>query len=465
MRMTPQRAVAILRGVADALDYAHAKGVMHRDVKPANILLDEAGRVYLADFGIARLVEGATALTAAGLISGTPVYMAPEQATGLTLDHRVDIYALGVVAYEVLAGRVPFAADNPIDVLMKHVQSPVPVVPDLPAPVMDALLKALAKKPQDRWQSAGALVAELEATIAQMPVVGASPTTPGMTAIPLAGDFWTARRHAAAGASDRSLGAAFSARRHVGAHAAIRPAPRLRRSAIPPSTSPRGRQPCAADGPERASRAGLIAVIVGGGGRPRPRRGRGPVPVPADAGAGAGRRHRAGRGETARAAAALPARLRRHRAPSRGRHRARDDGRAAGHGGAARRDGPAGGRARRSRPPQAPVALAAASPMPPPAATVPRARGTLRLDVNAVQPAFGAMSASMDIDVRVDGEPMRTVSIRFDGTTPFARSRRRQTFDVPGIRVGQRNVSVVVRADGVEARAGRDRARRLGGRA
>src|SRR5688500_304494 len=187
MRMTPQRAVSILRGVADALDYAHAKGVMHRDVKPANILLDEAGRVYLADFGIARLVEGATALTAAGLITGTPAYMAPEQATGLTVDHRVDIYALGVVAYEVLAGKVPFVADNAIDVLMKHVQSPVPVIPELPLPVMEALQRALAKKPQDRWESAGALVNALEATIAQMPVVGAAPTTPGMAAIPAAG--------------------------------------------------------------------------------------------------------------------------------------------------------------------------------------------------------------------------------------------------------------------------------------
>ncbi|HEV7500332.1 MAG TPA: serine/threonine-protein kinase, partial [Vicinamibacteria bacterium] len=121
-RLGPERTVTILRGVAEALDYAHGKGVIHRDIKPQNILVDEADRVYLADFGIAKMVEGSSGLTATGMISGTPQYMAPEQAMAGVVDNRADIYALGIVAYEMLTGRVPFAADTPVAVLMKHVQ-------------------------------------------------------------------------------------------------------------------------------------------------------------------------------------------------------------------------------------------------------------------------------------------------------------------------------------------------------
>jgi serine/threonine-protein kinase PpkA len=119
--------VAILRGVADALAYAHGKGVVHRDVKPQNILLDEDGRVYLADFGVAKIVEGPGGITVTGMISGTPQYMAPEQASGAKLDGRADIYSLGIVAYELFTGRVPFSADTPLAVLMKHLQEPIPV--------------------------------------------------------------------------------------------------------------------------------------------------------------------------------------------------------------------------------------------------------------------------------------------------------------------------------------------------
>ena len=166
-RLDPARAVRILKGTAEALTYAHGKGVVHRDVKPQNILLDENERVYLADFGIAKMLEGANKLTQTGMISGTPQYMAPEQATGTKVDERADIYALGIVAYELLTGHVPFAADTPVAVLMKHVQDPIPLPSptEVKEPLMRALLKALAKKPEDRWPSAVAFVEALESAL------------------------------------------------------------------------------------------------------------------------------------------------------------------------------------------------------------------------------------------------------------------------------------------------------------
>jgi tRNA A-37 threonylcarbamoyl transferase component Bud32 len=159
------RTVAILRGVAEALDFAHKNGIVHRDVKPQNVLLDEAARVYLADFGIAKMLESSGGLTASGMITGTPQYMAPEQATGLKIGPPADVYALGIMAYEMLVGRVPFSADTPVAVLMKHVQEPLPLpAPDVvPEPMLRALLKAAAKKPEQRWPTAGAFVDALAA--------------------------------------------------------------------------------------------------------------------------------------------------------------------------------------------------------------------------------------------------------------------------------------------------------------
>ena len=164
LRCRPARRPAVLRDVAAALDYAHARGVVHRDVKPANVLLDEAGRAYLADFGIARMLEGSSVATATGLIQGTPSYMAPEQAMGAKVDRLADVYALGVVAFECLTGRVPYTGTTPVAILMKHVQEPVPEPTEAEvAPALTAVLRrCLAKTPAERWPTAGAFSAALE---------------------------------------------------------------------------------------------------------------------------------------------------------------------------------------------------------------------------------------------------------------------------------------------------------------
>src|SRR5919199_206942 len=138
------RIPGLLDQIAAGLDYAHARGVIHRDIKPGNVLITEDGRAVLADFGLAWLLEGAH-LTLTGGVIGTPEYMAPEQAGGGEVDSRCDVYALGVVLYEMLVGERPFAAETPIGVLLKHLQAPAPSVldarPDLPAAVADVLNK------------------------------------------------------------------------------------------------------------------------------------------------------------------------------------------------------------------------------------------------------------------------------------------------------------------------------------
>ena len=149
--------------VADALAYAHLRGVIHRDVKPDNILLDaESGRALVTDFGIARAMEAGTRLTVTGIAVGTPTYMSPEQAVGeRELDGRSDIYSLGVVAYQMLTGRVPFSAGNSMALLMKHVtelpRSIAELRPEVPRALREAIERALQKSPEDRWPSAAAL--------------------------------------------------------------------------------------------------------------------------------------------------------------------------------------------------------------------------------------------------------------------------------------------------------------------
>jgi TonB family protein len=166
-RLAPLEAVQLLRQVAAALDYAHAHGVVHRDIKPSNILLDGSGAACVADFGLAQMMESGHRLTQTGILTGTPRYMAPEQALGKRVDHRCDIYSLGIVAYEMLSGATPFTSDSPVALLLQHVNDPLPLPAGLSSASrwMDALHKAAAKRPEDRWPTAGMFVDALESSL------------------------------------------------------------------------------------------------------------------------------------------------------------------------------------------------------------------------------------------------------------------------------------------------------------
>ncbi len=176
----------IISALASAIDYAHSRGMVHRDLKPANIMFTAEGQVVLTDFGIARIV-GATRYTLTGAISGTPAYMSPEQGQGERGDERSDIYSLGVILYEMVTGRVPFDADTPFAIIMKHINDPLPLPTtinvEVPEPVERIILKAMSKNPDDRYQTAGEMAKALrnavgvsaDQTIAAMPISTIAP--------------------------------------------------------------------------------------------------------------------------------------------------------------------------------------------------------------------------------------------------------------------------------------------------
>lgn len=158
--MSVNETEAIVRQVASAMDYAHRRGVIHRDIKPDNILLDAEGHALLADFGIVKLLEGdkTTGLTATGGVLGTPAYMAPEQSQGMSITEKADIYSLGVIVYEMLTGRQPYQADTPMQVMLKHITDPVPSVLEvrgnLPPALEPVMMRVLSKNPEDRYNTA-----------------------------------------------------------------------------------------------------------------------------------------------------------------------------------------------------------------------------------------------------------------------------------------------------------------------
>jgi serine/threonine protein kinase len=168
-RLPLPRIHQIISQVGSALDFAHMRGFIHRDVKPSNILLDESGNCILMDFGIAKIIEGSMEFTRTGGILGTPVYMSPEQGSGQKIDHKTDIYALGVILYEMATGRPPFEADTPVAIIFKHVHDPLPppssLNPDIPEEFERVILKSLAKQPQDRYATAREMVDALSRAV------------------------------------------------------------------------------------------------------------------------------------------------------------------------------------------------------------------------------------------------------------------------------------------------------------
>jgi serine/threonine-protein kinase len=172
--LDPDATRDLLAQAADALAAAHAAGIVHRDVKPANLLVTPGRTVKITDFGIARAAEG-IALTETGQVMGTPQYLSPEQARGDTATPASDVYSLGVVAFECLAGRRPFAAETPVATALAHLRDPVPDLPDdVPADLAAVVRRALAKAPEDRFADASELAAALRDPGAVAPTAGAT---------------------------------------------------------------------------------------------------------------------------------------------------------------------------------------------------------------------------------------------------------------------------------------------------
>jgi serine/threonine-protein kinase len=177
-QMKSNEITRIIREVASALSYAHERGIVHRDVKPVNVLMDQSRRAVLSDFGIAKVLASISAMTRSGAGVGTPEYMSPEQCKGIQVDTRADIYALGVMLYEMLTSHTPFEADNYTALAHSHIyeQPPDPsrYNPRISPAVQAVTLKALAKSPEDRFQSAMDMAITLEqAMAAQQPLPAA----------------------------------------------------------------------------------------------------------------------------------------------------------------------------------------------------------------------------------------------------------------------------------------------------
>ncbi|GGK35034.1 hypothetical protein GCM10010124_29620 [Pilimelia terevasa] len=322
-RLTPARTMALVAQAAEALHAAHLKGIIHRDVKPGNLLVRPDGSLVLTDFGIARsAIVGQ--LTAAGAVLGTASYIAPEQATGGTATPASDVYSLGIVAYQCLAGRRPFEGDNPIEIAMKHAQEPPPPLPgDIPPGIKAIVERAMAKEPEGRWPSAAALAGVARQAVAAAAALARGAAPPGQGGRAAAPPGQSARGAAAAGPPARGAAAPNSPARgatgtgargaaSAAGSAAVRrnlPQPGVR----PPGAAPRYESPAALPGQQSSrGQAGRYPSPPAGGlpGRVGPVDGAAPSSAAAQGGS-----HRAGGASPAPyQPAAAPA----HRAPAGG---------------------------------------------------------------------------------------------------------------------------------------------------
>lgn len=183
--LTPEQGVTLIRQIASALGYAHAQGLVHRDVKPANILFRADGTAVLSDFGIAKSLDDRTQFTQAGFAVGTPSYMSPEQARGQEIDGRADLYALGVVLYEILVGKLPYNGTDALSTALAHLTEPLPELPVHHGRYQGVLRKLLAKDPADRYPDAAALLLALD----QLPADDSDATLVRPLPIPLSFDL------------------------------------------------------------------------------------------------------------------------------------------------------------------------------------------------------------------------------------------------------------------------------------
>ena len=190
-RLTPARTMALVAQAAEALHAAHEKGIVHRDVKPGNLLVRPNGTLVLTDFGIARSA-GAAQLTAAGAVLGTASYISPEQAMGGQATPMSDIYSLGIVAYQCLAGRRPFEGGSALEIAMRHVREvPPPLPPDIPPNVCAIVERAMAKDPAARWPTAAAFAAVARRAAAELAAAARASGTPTRVGLPLQGPTTT----------------------------------------------------------------------------------------------------------------------------------------------------------------------------------------------------------------------------------------------------------------------------------
>ena len=247
--LTLDDAVTIVLSVGSALRYAHERGMLHRDVKPANVMITHDGHVILTDFGIAKILS-ATHLTASGAMVGTPSYMSPEQGMGQAGDERSDIYSLGVMLYQLAVGRLPYDADTPLAVVLKHINEPLPVPralkPDLPEGVERVVVKALAKNPDDRYPTVAEMMADLKRALGLPADVTPTDSMKAGSAVKLAGTTVVGRVGAATPQPGRATSSATVARAGASSTVARPPAPaaagaRAELEAALPAARPAGR--------------------------------------------------------------------------------------------------------------------------------------------------------------------------------------------------------------------------------